>query len=65
MATRRIFLKSVPLMAVTSVVPANSAEQDSPEYLIGKLALALKTMHGGEWSVNINHKSKVAIVVQL
>jgi len=52
-------------VAATSVLPAKSAEQDSPEYHIGRLAQSLKAMHGGEWKMEINHKSKIAMVVKV
>jgi hypothetical protein len=63
--TRRVFLKSVPIVAATTVLPAKSADLDSPEYHIGRLAQSLKAMHGGEWKVNINHNSKIAMVVKV
>jgi hypothetical protein len=49
-------------MAATTVLPAKSAEQDSPEYYIGRLAQAMKARHGGEWRVDINHLMKTALV---
>jgi hypothetical protein len=52
-------------VAATTVLPAKSADLDSPEYHIGRLAQSLKAMHGGEWKVNINHKSKIAMVVKV
>lgn len=64
MTTRRIFLQSVPLMAATTVLPSKAAEQDSPEYFLGRLVQAMKARHGGdgEWKADINHTMKTAIV---
>ena len=64
MTTRRIFLTSVPLMAATTVLPSKAAEQESPEYFLGRLVQAMKARHGGEWRADINHKSMMAVVAK-
>lgn len=64
MTTRRGFLQTVPIVAATTVLPAKAAEHESPEYFIGKLAQAMKAIHGGSWKVSINHTSKIAMVVK-
>ena len=66
MATRRLVLKSVPALVTASLLPVTkaTASQDC-EYHLKKLAEAMQALHGGEWKVEINHKSKMAIVVKI
>jgi len=62
--TRRVFLKTAPLVAASTVMPTNASASDQCDYHIQKLAEAMKALHGGEWRVDINHASKMAIVVK-
>lgn len=64
MTTRRGFLQSVPIVAATTVLPAKASEQHSAEYHLGKVAVALKALYGGEWKANIDHKAKMAVVIR-
>lgn len=65
MATRRLVLKSVPVLVTSSFFPAKAKASQDCELYIEKLAEAMKALHGGEWKVDINHKSKMAIVVKI
>lgn len=64
MTTRRAFLQSIPIIAAATTLPAKATAVENCDKIGKKLASAMKTIHGGEWRVSINHKSKIAIVVK-
>lgn len=67
MSSRRNFLQTVSTVIVTSpfTVAIATAEEETCEFHIVRLAQAMKAIHGGEWRVNINHNSKMAAVVKI
>lgn len=61
MTGRRAFLKSLAPVAVAAIVPARAETKPTPdlcEYYAECLASAMKSRHGGQWKVELNHEKK-------
>lgn len=66
MSSRRTFLKAAPMVIVSSpfTLAIAKAEDESCEFYIMKLAQAMEAIHGGEWQLELNHKSQIAMVMR-
>lgn len=66
MPNRRTFLKSiVPVAAAITFPKTAEASQDLCQFYADQLEAAMKARHGGDWSVDVNHKTACAIIARL
>jgi hypothetical protein len=66
MRDRRTFLKSIVPVAVAITLPKPAeASQDICQFYADQLGAAMKARHGGNWSVEVNHKTTCAIIARL
>lgn len=68
MQNRRIFLKSIAPAAAALTIPATAEanqQDDLCRFYAEQLGAAMKARHGGDWNIDINHKTACAIIARL
>jgi hypothetical protein len=66
MKNRRSFLQSIGPVAVVAMlpVPANASREDPCEFYARRLAEALESRHGGNWSVKTDALNRFVLIAR-
>lgn len=69
---RRHVFKSMGVIGLAAAGSGTQTKAEEPEraqddtiFYAGKLAAAMRSMHGGEWRLDINHHAKMVVLIQV